>query len=132
MYIMQCMCPYFSVGTPAQKYGSNKQVFKVKENEWMNNVLGELREKGRDKMQLDGCGDLTMAVAMLSSGMGAGILHTVDQSPTHPTAPIITQGSWWQSTGATPSFWLQSNGLVLWAEWALPNQMRANTKERDP
>lgn len=55
-YIMQCMCPYFSGGTPGQKYGSNKQVFTAEENEWRNNVLGESGEKGRDKWQFDRCG----------------------------------------------------------------------------
>lgn len=130
MYIMQCMCPYFCVGTPAQKYGSNKQVFKVKENEWRNNVLGEMREKGRDKRLLDECGDLTMAVAMLSGGMRAGMQHAVDQGPTHPTAPTTTQGSWCQSTEAIPFSWLHSNGLFHWVEWALPIQMRANKRKK--
>lgn len=55
-YIMQCMCPYFSGGTPGQKYGSNKQVFMAEENEWRNNLLGESGEKGHDKWQFDGCG----------------------------------------------------------------------------
>ena len=46
-------------------------MFKAEENEWKNNVLGESEENFVTNGNLVGVGQFTMAMAMLSGGMGA-------------------------------------------------------------